>query len=48
MTATEYKKALERFKEKSKMIKEMTLNSIVKETADEQEERIKYLLKPEN
>lgn len=48
MTATEYKKALERFKMKSKMIKEMTLNSIVKETATEQEERIKHLLKPEN
>lgn len=48
MTATEYKKALERFKMKSKMIKEMTLNSIIKETATEQEERIKHLLKPEN
>lgn len=48
MTATEFKLAKERFRAKSKMIKEMTLSSIVKETADEQEERIKHLLKPEN
>ncbi|AYO58198.1 hypothetical protein CO230_08725 [Chryseobacterium sp. 6424] len=48
MTATEYKTALESFKSKSKMIKELTFSSIIKETAEEQEERIKYLLQPEN
>ncbi|WP_395075378.1 hypothetical protein [Flavobacterium sp.] len=48
MTPTEYKNALESFKLKSKMIKELTFNSIVKETTDEQEQRITHLLKPEN
>ncbi|AMA48980.1 hypothetical protein [Flavobacterium covae] len=48
MTATEFKTALENFKMKSKQIQELTYNSIVKETTEEQEERIAYLLKPEN
>lgn len=48
MTATEYKTALENFKLKSKMIKELTYDSIVKESTEEQEERIEFLLKPEN
>jgi len=48
MTVTEFKTALENFKLKSKMIKELTYNSIVQETAEEQEERINFLLKPEN
>lgn len=48
MTATEYKTALENFKLKSKMIKELTFNSIVAETAQQQEDRINFLLKPEN
>jgi hypothetical protein len=48
MTVTEYKTAIENFKLKSKMIKELTFNSIVSETSEEQEERIKFLLRPEN
>ncbi|WP_258931982.1 hypothetical protein [Flavobacterium oreochromis] len=48
MTATEFKTALENFKMKSKQIQELTYNSIVKETIEEQEERIAYLLRPEN
>lgn len=48
MTATEYKTALENFKLKSKMIKELTYNSIVAETSQEQEDRIAFLLNPEN
>lgn len=48
MTATEYKTALESFKLKSKIIKELTYNSIVTETVEQQEERINYLLRPEN
>lgn len=48
MTATEFKTALESFKLKSKQIKELTFNSIVAETSEQQEERIKFLLRPEN
>lgn len=48
MTATDYKAAVERYKLKSKLIKELTYESIVKETTEEQEERIAFLLKPEN
>lgn len=48
MTATEYKNALEKFKLKSKMIKELTYSSLIKESTEQQEERISYLLKPEN
>ena len=48
MTKTELKEAKERYFAKSKMIRELTYEAIQKETADEQEARIKRLLKPEN
>lgn len=48
MTKTELKEAQERYFMLSKMIKESTANSLVKESTDEQQERIKTLLKPEN
>ena len=48
MTKTELKEAKERYFAKSKMIRELTYEAIQKETADEQEARIKHLLKPEN
>lgn len=48
MTNTEFKSALEAFKLKSKAISELTFKSIIKETIDQQEERISFLLKPEN
>lgn len=48
MTKTEFESAKERYFILSRQIKECTSKSIVKETADEQQERIKRLLKPEN
>ena len=48
MTKTELKEAKERYFAKSKMIRELTYEAIEKETTDEQEARIKRLLKPEN
>lgn len=48
MTKTQLKEAKERYFEKSKLIRETTYKSLVKETAMEQEQRIKRLLKPEN
>lgn len=48
MTKTELKEARERYFMRSKMIKELTAESLVKETTDQQQERIKHLLKPEN
>ncbi len=48
MTKTELKEAKERYFALSKMVKSMTYDSLVKETTDEQEARIKRLLKPEN
>lgn len=48
MTKTELKEAKERYAMTSKMIKEMTLNSLQKESTSEQETRIKRLLKPQN
>ena len=48
MTKTELKEAKERYFMLSKMIKETTSKSLVKESVDEQQERIKRLLKPEN
>jgi hypothetical protein len=48
MTKTELKEAKERYFMLSKMIKETTYKSLVKESVDEQQERIKRLLKPEN
>ena len=44
MTKTELKEAKERYFSKSKMIRELTYEAIQKETADEQEARIKRLL----
>jgi len=50
MTKTELKTAMESFNERSKVIRESTYESLAlrKETAKEQEDRIKFLLKPEN
>lgn len=48
MTKTELKEARERYFAQSKYIRELTYKSLVKETAEEQEARIKFLLKPEN
>lgn len=48
MTKTELKEAQERYASMSKMIQELTYASLVKETAAEQEARIKRLLKPDN
>lgn len=48
MTKTELKEAKERYFALSKMIKTLTYESLVKETTDEQEQRIKHLLKPKN
>ncbi|MGJ1513774.1 hypothetical protein ACR79N_02210 [Sphingobacterium siyangense] len=48
MTQSEYKAALEKYRAKSKFIRELTYQTLVKETAEEQEERIKHLLMPEH
>ena len=48
MTKTELKEATERYFTLSKQIQALTYKTLVKETADEQEARIKWLLKPEN
>lgn len=48
MTIRELKLAKERYFELSKMVRNVTYESIVKETETEQELRIKTLLKPEN
>jgi hypothetical protein len=48
MTKTELKEARERYELNSKMIKELTYASLVKESTSEQEARIKHLLKPQN
>lgn len=48
MTKTELKEAKERFFALSKTIQTITADKLVKETASEQEARIKHLLKPEN
>lgn len=48
MTKTELKEAKERYFGLSKMISELTYKSLEKETADQQEQRIQKLLKPEN
>ena len=48
MTKTELKEARERYFMLSKMIKDTTSKSLVKESVDEQQQRIKHLLKPEN
>lgn len=48
MTKKEYKELLERFKARSEYINKATIDNIIEETPEEQEERIKMLLKPEN
>lgn len=48
MTKTELKEAKEKYFSNSKLIREITSAKLVKETEQEQEERIKRLLKPEN
>lgn len=48
MTKTELKTAKENYFDLSKYIQEMTSGKLVRETADQQEARIKRLLKPEN
>jgi hypothetical protein len=48
MTKKEYRDLTDRFKERSDFIYRATLETLVKESAEEQERRIKYLLKPEN
>lgn len=48
MTKSEYKELLERFRERSAYINKATIETIRKETPEEQEERIKWLLLPDN
>lgn len=48
MTKTELKEAKERYFSLSKMIRDATSQSLVKESTEEQEARVKRLLKPEN
>jgi len=48
MTKTEYKELLERFKERTRFINKATLDDLIEETPEEQEARVKRLLKPEN
>ena len=48
MTKTELKEARERYFSNSKRIKEITSNGLIQETSEQQEKRIKHLLKPEN
>ncbi len=48
MTKTELKEAKERYFMLSKMIQEATSKSLENETTDQQQDRIKRLLKPEN
>jgi hypothetical protein len=48
MTKSEYKELLQRFKENSAAIGRATVETIIAETPQQQETRIKTLLKPEN
>lgn len=48
MTKTELKSAWEAFELESKRIRSLTYDTIVTETSEEQEARIKFLLRPEN
>ena len=48
MTKNEYKEALERFKDQTAYIHKATIDSIIRESSDAQETRIKKLLRPEN
>lgn len=48
MTKNEYKELLEHFRARSAYINKATIDSIVEETPEEQEARVKMLLKPDN
>jgi len=48
MTKKEYKELLDRFREKTAFINKATIDNIIEETPEQQEVRIKMLLKPEN
>jgi len=48
MTKAELRKARERFSDMSKIISASTVDSLHRETPEEQEKRIKHLLKPQN
>lgn len=48
MTKKEYEELLKRFREKSDFINKATIETIIKETPEEQEARIKMLLEPDN
>ncbi|MDM1070881.1 hypothetical protein HX001_00075 [Empedobacter brevis] len=48
MTKSELKEAREKYFQNSKRIKEITSNGLIQETSEQQEKRIKHLLKPEN
>ncbi|MCL1821939.1 MAG: hypothetical protein FWG22_03855 [Prolixibacteraceae bacterium] len=48
MTKKEYKELLERFKNKTAYINKSTIDTIIKETPEEQETRVKMLLEPDN
>lgn len=48
MTKREYKELLERFKQNSRRINQATIENLIEETPEEQEARVKMLLKPEN
>lgn len=48
MNKTELKQALDDYKRKSDFIRKATLDTIIKETSEQQERRVKHLLKPEN
>ena len=48
MTKKEYRELTERFREKSHFINKATIENLIKETSEQQEQRIKHLLLPEN
>lgn len=48
MTKTEFQTAIDNYQRMSKNIRTLSYNSLVKESSEEQEKRIKRLLKPEN
>jgi hypothetical protein len=48
MTSKQKQTLLERYKAKTAAINASTIDTIIAETPEEQERRIKYLLKPEN
>ena len=48
MTKKEYKELLERYKLRSREINKATIETLIEESPEAQEARVKYLLKPEN